>query len=922
MRTNPSIVMINETNPKNFIYTALKSEFHISGYTMLTSGFYEKGKRGIIAYIDNNLSGTEIVIKSKFQEYICFKITSDKLSTNFLLIYRSPNSIGENNDQLIILLEGFMKLKGQKIIVGDFNLPQINWNTLTLNDCIQHENLEIRLIDFIRKYYLTQHVQEPTRWRGKNEPGILDLVLSDTDFIEHLNIDAPIAKSDHGCITMDLHLSVCVKKIMKKPAYNRGDYNSIRKCVHDYLVENNTGNDREGENVNMLWERMRNCIIAAIEKFIPKTGMAKFKTFISPELKNLIRRKHLLWKMYIRTKTSEVRYMYNKVRNEVTKMMKETRKENQQKIAKQCKENPKAFWNYVNRRRKTQESMADLRKEIDGNEIVIRDDRVTAEMLAILFSSVYVTEKTLESEKLKFKTPDIYQEMPNLLIDENVVYKKLNELNVVKSPGPDKIHPKVWHELKDIVCPYLANLFGRSLSEGELPNDWKCSEVIGLFKKGSKQDVKNYRPVSLTCIICKVMESIIKDHLLDHFTRNNLFSCRQFGFLKKRSTVLQLLRFIDEVTESVDRGEEFHIIYTDIEKAFDRVPHNKLLFKLKMHRVDENVLNWIKSFLTGRKFRVRVGECFSELHAVGSGVPQGSILGPLLFIVYINDLIEPETNENILLFADDSKIYKKINSETDCLELQRCLSKVIKWFDCWDMKVNAGKCNILRINTKHKLNFNYKINGDTIVDVGSARDLGVVFDTKLTFKEHIHGIVNRAYIIMGLLRRHFDMLDKKSFVCIYKSLVRSQMEYASSVWSPYRLGLIELLEKTQRRATKIFKGCKNLKYHDRLKLLDLPSMVQRRKRGDMIEVFKILNGHYEEECVPFLQMAAEKRTRGNSQRLQKRQARKDIRKYSFCLRVVNEWNDLPEKVVNSKSVNEFKRNIDVFWGPKKFRTME
>ena len=172
MRTNPSIVMINETNPKNFKYTALKSEFHISGYTMLTSGFYEKGKRGIIAYIDNNLSGTEIVIKSKFQEYICFKIISDKLSTNILLIYRSTD---ENNDQLIILLEGFMKLKGQKIIVGDFNLPQINWITLTLNDCIQHENLEIRLIDFIRKYYLTQHVQEPTRWRGKMSQEFLTL---------------------------------------------------------------------------------------------------------------------------------------------------------------------------------------------------------------------------------------------------------------------------------------------------------------------------------------------------------------------------------------------------------------------------------------------------------------------------------------------------------------------------------------------------------------------------------------------------------------------------------------------------------------------------------------------------------------------------------------------------------------------------
>ena len=921
MKKMPNLVMITEVNPKHFGYAALQSEYNINGYEMLQSGFYEKNKRGIIAYIDEKLSFSEVNIKCRFQEFLCFKVMSEKLVTNCLIIYRSPNSNGENNEQLLILIGEFMRLRGQKIILGDFNMPQITWNIPSIPQYWQliEGSWEARLLDVIRRCYLIQHVQEPTRARGINEPAILDLVLSDTEFIENLKVDAPIAKSDHGCIIMEVKISTTLKGLKKKFAYNRGDYDVIRQLVLNFVEENHINRERGENNLNMVWEGTKDCIMDAVNRFIPKTGVRKFKTFISTELKNLIRKKHSLWKIFTKTKTGESKSNYNKVRNEVTRKIRLNRKENQQRIAMQSKKNPKAFWNYVNCMRRTHESMSDLRKEINGKEIVIRDEKSKAEMLADFFSSVHVREKPFDPEELTIKAPIVLEEMTKLQIEASAVYKKLKNLNVAKSPGPDKLHPRVWYELGGVVSSYLADVYNRSLSEGKLPYDWKCGEVVGLYKKGSRMDVRNYRPVSLTCIACKVMESLIKDHLMNYFNRNNLFSSRQFGFLKKRSTILQLLRFMDELTESVDKGEEYHIIYTDVEKAFDRVPHKKLLHKLKMYRVEGDILNWIEEFLTGRKFRVRVNESLSDWHTVESGVPQGSILGPLLFIIYINDMMESENKEeNILLFADDSKLYRNIASEGDCLMLQKSINRVSKWFDCWEMKVNAEKCSVLRINNRHKINYSYKINGNEIMDVNFARDLGVIFDTKLSFKQHVQKIVGRAYMNMGLIKRNFDLIDKKSFLCLYKSLVRSQVEYAAAVWSPYRVGLMEEVERIQRRATKIFKGCRNLRYEERLNLLGLTSLLQRRIRGDMIEVFKILKGFYEKECVPFLPMTDYERTRGNSLKLQKRSARKDVRKYSFSLRVVDVWNGLPESVVTSGTIDEFKRRIDDFWGPRRF----
>jgi hypothetical protein len=662
---------------------------------------------------------------------------------------------------------------------------------------------------------------------------------------------------------------------------------------------------------------LKNRLQEATDRFIPVSGTgklvhAKWGRPLHKSVRDEIGYKNKLWRKYLQSKDDQVYKQYKKQRNRVRAITRQEEMDEQKDIAYKSKSNPKAFWSYVNQRTKNKQFIPDLVSvDKDGTQTHVTDESEKAELLSNYFSKVF----NYETVKPGGVLPTISSEqcMINVSFDVETVQRKLSLLNVNKSPGPDNIHPRVLKEAASVLAFPLCQIFRCSLETGQLPLDWRSGNISAIYKKGKKCLPCNYRPISLTSILCKILESLIRTHLIKFFMDNDLFSNKQFGFLSKRSTVSQLLQILDTWTEQLEKGGQIDIIYTDLEKAFDKVPHYLLLKKLKNFSIDENIMRWITSFLTDRRQRVGVHGSFSQWKPVVSGIPQGSILGPFLFLVYINDIVNTcNTESNMYLYADDTKLSRYIGESQDSLILQKDLDNLNNWIKTWLLKLNIDKCKIMSIGRRVVEN-KYTIDGIQLERVSNIPDLGVTFDTGLKFHVHVSTIVGRAYGVLGLINRHFRHMTTETFVLLYKSMVRSKLEYAHSVWNPYMKGDIEKLERVQMRATKMIRGLKHLSYIDRLKALNLPTLRYRRQRGDMIEVYKIINGYYD-NFRPFSPVEPSRySTRGNSKRLLFKRCRYDLRKYNFTNRVVGIWNSLPETVVKSRTVNAFKAGLDRHW---------
>jgi len=453
----------------------------------------------------------------------------------------------------------------------------------------------------------------------------------------------------------------------------------------------------------------------------------------------------------------------------------------------------------------------------------------------------------------------------------------LKRLKPEKSPGPDNIHPRVLKECAAELARPLTLIYQNSLNEGRLPQAWREANTTPIYKKGSRANVTNYRPISLTSVCCKILERFVRNALLQHMISNEYLSDSQHGFVQGRSCTTQLLRVVDKLTEILDQGGAVDMVYLDFAKAFDTVPHRRLLTKLGGYGVHDKVLEWIGHFLQGRKQRVSVAGSYSGWSDVLSGVPQGSVLGPILFVCYINDM-PANIASFVYMYADDTKLFSKVNCRSDIEQLQSDLDRLGKWAEEWQLSFNVDKCKIMHFGGSRNEEAKYtmmkadNLQKSFLEETTLEKDLGVWFNNSLKPVDHIAHAVSKANQILGLIRRTFTYMDSQLMKQLFTALVRPHLEYGNVIWHPYLKKDIEMIDRVQHRATRMVPGLSKLNYEDRLRRMELPTPEYRRCRGDAIEVYKYLHGIYkvDESVILPRHQTIGMETRGHNLKLMKR----------------------------------------------------
>ena len=882
---NPVLIGIAETWIKTST-TDYEDEYNIPGYQFFHLERKDKQGGGVGIYVDTFY---QPIFKGSYGEDIsCVSIRKNNSEILILAVYRPPHRCTQDDESLYSAMTQMIRDK-TCIIIGDLNCRNINW------DNREGDAEGERLLGFAADNFLQQKVREPTR--GNN---ILDLVFtSDGDLVQNARTREHLASSDH--LIVEFEVSIGASRNPGKDErydYRRTNWHEFRRTFGEC--------DLVDGHVTANWSHLKNNIFNCIKRHVP---IAKGKSdnrqpkWLNNEIKKAISDRNKSHKIYKVQPSNDKLKIYQKLRRSVKKLVRTSKREEEIRIARTAKVNPKEFYAYINNKKSARRDIGPLNKE-DG-DLAFTDSEMS-DVLNKYFCTVFTLENTtdLPTAPLTYsgenKLTDIY-------VTTQIVEQKICKLNKYKSQGPDKIPARIIKELAKELATPLVVLFNQSLRTSHIPDDWKKANVTPIFKKGKTDDPANYRPISLTSIIGKLLESIVADYIVDHLNENNLLIDTQHGFRRHRSCLTNLLEFFDFIIREYDINRAVDVVYLDFQKAFDKVPHKRLMLKIRALGIEGKVADWVEEWLKERKQRVVIKGAESEWRRVTSGVPQGSVLGPILFLIYVND-IDIGLVSKISKFADDIKLGSRVICEKDVASLQKDLDALPDWSDKWQMRFNLDKCKVMHIGVNNPKS-PYTFFNQFLTISTCEKDLGVYICDSLKVSMQCLEAEKKALKVLGFIKRSFNYKNQEIIITLYKSLVRPHLEYAVQMWSPYLRKDIERLERVQARATKLIPSLRNISYERRLKELNMFSLETRRKRGELIETFKIIQGFENIDSNKLFSFNTNI-TRSNGYKIHLPVARTEIYRNFFTYKVINAWNNLSEEIVNSPSVNVFKNRID------------
>lgn len=645
--------------------------------------------------------------------------------------------------------------------------------------------------------------------------------------------------------------------------YQYPGYNSVKtknKYILDYSRTDVRGFNEYLSSIN--WNYLFNScnVLAATDLFydVLWVGIDNFVPLIAEKcsvsspvwytrcLLKLKNRKKKAYAKYAKSLSSRDYRNFSKLRKEFLNLQNAAYNSYINRIQDNFKLDPKSFWKFVSSKKKSS-TLPSAMYYKDRKSINMQD---SCNLFAQYFSDVYISNDNIIDETFVTDRSE-FLPIGSIHLSKRDIFAGLLYMKKKRGTGPDNIAPCLLVDCAQSLVHPLYYLFNLSLVSGVFPNRWKVSYVTPIFKCGPRSDICNYRGIAILPTIGKLFESLITDALTAHF--HKVISPHQHGFVKCRSINTNLIQFCNKVINDIESGAQVDVIYTDFSKAFDRVHHKCLLNKLETLGMHSSLLLWIGSYLCDRQQYVRISGFNSHIFNVGSGVPQGSHLGPLLFILFINDVCSAIKFSNCLLYADDLKIFNTIHNTQDVINLQLDVNSVAAWCQANYMSLNSEKCKYMSIHRKRDPFINhYLISNIALARVTKIRDLGVIINEKLDFSEHIDYAIGKSYGMLGFVKRICaEFHDIDALKSVYTAHVRSHLEFASIVWSPSYDIHINRIESIQKKFVMFALRKKYNRsidyvlppYLDRCQILNIHSLGSRRELASILFIYDLIMGH-------------------------------------------------------------------------------
>ena len=728
-------------------------------------------------------------------DIVGIKLICASKSLNIFVVYVPPRITIEESSIFFEALESLLiKYSGESLIIGDFNISRYADSLAhpTQDRNVRMLNNFCSLFDLKQNNYITNVGNR-----------ILDLVLTVRNCVVEGAEDVIVNEDEHhpalymklsGVFDAQRSVHTC-SRALSSYNFKLADIPSLYDYISQISWDSVLTESDVDASVNALYSKL----YSALDNFVPKTkpfNKSQYPPWFTPDIKRKLRSKHYYWRQHKKFGDQDAYQNFRKLRAEVKRDLHIAHVAFVQRTENKINSDPKKFWSFINS--KTTKHSFPENVTYQGKNV--SDAEEVVETFGKYFADSFVTSDHVLESCTARSSDSITELLSIACISDGDILAGFKRIKPNFSAGPDLLPGFLLVDCRFPFLILLRHILNLIVKKCYFPVKWKTSRTVPVFKKGDRVDVSNYRPIAILNNFCKVIEFCLHKQIMEKIKGS--LSEHQHGFVPGRSTVTNLFVATQYISDHLDSSSQVDVVYTDFSKAFDHINHNILLNKLKRFNFSNHLVQLIRSYLSNRVQYVENKGIRSQVYCASSGVPQGSILGPLLFNVFIDDIVS-KLSVPCLLYADDVKIYQSISTIDDCIRLQQNLDALCSW--CYDnhLNLNTSKCFVKSFyRVKGPVMFQYSIMNEILSRPNFVKDLGVLFDSQLTFTPHIETIIQKCHKCLGFIIRNAKNFSCDTLLKLFYVYIRSRLEYGCLIWSPTYSAHIKDIEAVQRKFLK------------------------------------------------------------------------------------------------------------------------